>query len=339
MTMSVPTLSVVVIARNEEHEIGRCLASVVRAASGFDAEILFVDSASSDRTVDVARGYPVGIISCKDNGFLSPAAGRWVGSQQTSGEYLFFVDGDMTIVDGWIGKAMEVLSDPRIGGVSGRLYWVYPGETESLSRPDTLPLGIVRGLGGAAVYRRKALKECGSFNPFVRGEEERELAYRLLCGGYSVVRVDTPMAYHYAKKPSMEENAGRSVYFAGVGQTIRSYPFRQPFWDLLAEHRRVYAVWLLGAAIPLILAALLLKGAFGPAAGVVGLTVAGFVLLVLRKGLHGAWLYLHSHTLLLWHFLRGLRRGIPAAESFPCEYAWVKPRGIPTATPSNVKGG
>lgn len=338
--MTVPKVSVVVIARNEEQEIGRCLASVVRATEAYDAEILFVDSASTDRTVEIAAKYPVAIIRCRDSGLLSPAAGRWLGTNQTHGEFIFFVDGDMAVIDGWLEKAMEVLSDRLIGGVSGRLFWVFPGEPESFSRADGLPLGVVRGLGGAAVYRRQALEERGTFNPFIRGEEERELAYRLLCGGYTVVRVDAPMAYHFAKKPSMEENAGRSIYFAGVGQTVRRYPLQRPFWDLLVEHRRVYAIWFLGLIIPVLIVTLVLAGATGWAIGVMGAAIAGLALLIMRKGTIGAWLYVHNHTLILWHFLRGLLRGVPSPDRFPCDFAWIKREGIaPTASPDTPSEG
>jgi glycosyltransferase involved in cell wall biosynthesis len=44
------TLSVIVIAKDEESSIGRTLASVA-----FADEIVVVDSGSSDRTVEIAR--------------------------------------------------------------------------------------------------------------------------------------------------------------------------------------------------------------------------------------------------------------------------------------------
>lgn len=334
--MTMPKLSIVVIARNEEKEIGRCLASAVHAASKRDAEVLFVDSDSTDRTVEVAAGYPVGIIRLKNNGVLSPAAGRWLGTQHTQGDFVFFVDGDMTIIDGWVEKALEVLSDPAIGGVSGRLFWVYPGEEPGYSRGDSLPLGVVGGLGGAAVYRRQALEKCGTFNPFVRGEEERELAYRLAQGGFSVVRVDVPMAFHFAKKPSMEENAGRSVYFAGVGQMMRRYFFQRPFWDLCMEHHRVYTIWLLGLALPVLLLVAWFAGAGGWAIAVAAFYIGGSALMVLRKGLKGAWLYLHNHGLLLVHFLRGLWWGVPPDALYPAGFVWVKREGMQLTLPRDT---
>jgi glycosyltransferase involved in cell wall biosynthesis len=74
-------ISVVVITRNEEANIGRCLSSVAWAD-----EIVVVDSGSSDRTVEIARRYTDKVIVDKSwHGFgaqknkaLSHASCDWV---------------------------------------------------------------------------------------------------------------------------------------------------------------------------------------------------------------------------------------------------------------------
>jgi glycosyltransferase involved in cell wall biosynthesis len=257
---AIPELSVVIIARNEEQTIGQCIDSVLRETALRRSEVLFVDSASSDRTVDIAREYPIAIARLAPE-LLSPSAGRWLGTRLVHGEYLFFVDGDMMVIDGWISRAMETLEDPRLAAVAGRLFWVPPGEPLTSGRKDDLPLGCVHGLGGAAIYRRRALEESGGFNPFLRGEEERELAFRLSLRGYSVKRVDVPMAYHMDKQRGVEETLGRSVYFTGVGQIMRGHAFRSIFWDLLVEHREVFLVWALGVVAAAAIIVLALMGA------------------------------------------------------------------------------
>ena len=330
--MSLPELSVVIIARNEELTIGPCLESVVRATANYRTEILFVDSASSDGTVDVARRYPVAIAGFRDTGLLSPAAGRWLGTDLTHGELLFFVDGDMMIVDGWIASAIKVLEDRHIGGVSGRLFPVAPGEPLNFAREDGLPLGIVAGLGGAALYRRKALEECGTFNPFLRGEEERELAYRLSRRGYSVVRVDHPMAHHIEKERSVEENVGRSVYFAGVGQIMRRYALQPPFWDLLKEHVEVFAVWIAGLLLVGLIVLGLSEGG-GWFLGVGGAVVLGLALLVLRKGPKRIWLFLHNRALISVHFILGILRGLPPPGRYPRDFVWIRKEAVTGANP------
>jgi len=48
-----PTLSVILITRNEEANLGDCLASL----EGIAREIVVVDTASQDRTLEIARNY------------------------------------------------------------------------------------------------------------------------------------------------------------------------------------------------------------------------------------------------------------------------------------------
>ena len=84
-------LSVVVISRNEEAAIGACLKALLEKTAGLKTEIILVDSASTDRTVEIASAFPVTIVRIEECQELSPAAGRYLGTRQASGEYIFFL--------------------------------------------------------------------------------------------------------------------------------------------------------------------------------------------------------------------------------------------------------
>ena len=58
MTARQPTITVVVLTRDEERHIARCLASV----ASFAARVLVVDSGSTDRTVEIARTYSATVL-------------------------------------------------------------------------------------------------------------------------------------------------------------------------------------------------------------------------------------------------------------------------------------
>lgn len=76
-----PRLSLIIIARDEEASIGRCLSSV-----SFADEIIVVENESTDKTVDIARQFGARVISAPDwkgfgvqkNRALEAATGDWV---------------------------------------------------------------------------------------------------------------------------------------------------------------------------------------------------------------------------------------------------------------------
>jgi len=199
-------LAVVVITRNEEARIDECLAAAFRAVheakeAGLvrSAEIVLVDSASRDRTIEIARKFPITIVRLDERWPLSAAAGRFVGLRNTDSELVLFVDGDYVLFDQWLPLAIrKIRSQSRIGAVCGRELEESTGDsalmrflkqnTEStVGVPEAIPIGL---------YRREAVVEVGGIQPFLKGGEDRDLANRLRESGYALVRIDPLMGSH-----------------------------------------------------------------------------------------------------------------------------------------------
>src|ERR1039457_6602344 len=51
--------SVLVLAKNEEHNVPKCLDAIFSQRVKSDFEVVFIDSGSSDRTVEIAKQYSV----------------------------------------------------------------------------------------------------------------------------------------------------------------------------------------------------------------------------------------------------------------------------------------
>lgn len=127
-TATTPTLSVVIVTRNESGNIEDCLSSVIDLCSdGPSFEVILVDSNSSDDTISRAADYPVTILQIPTDELSSPGAGRYVGTHHASGDYLLFVDGDMEVVDGWLDDALDLIQRDSIAGVTGHLNEITPG--------------------------------------------------------------------------------------------------------------------------------------------------------------------------------------------------------------------
>src|ERR1700691_5535494 len=92
----VPTVSVIVPARNEEASLADCLRSLL-AQTGVNFELIVVDDHSTDRTREIATSFPcVRVIEA------GPLPADWTGKnnavttgvRQARGEWLLFTDAD-----------------------------------------------------------------------------------------------------------------------------------------------------------------------------------------------------------------------------------------------------
>ncbi|MDP2873747.1 MAG: glycosyltransferase family 2 protein [bacterium] len=79
-------LSVVVIAKNEEDELGKCLASVPK-----EAEKIVIDDESTDRTVEVAKSLGAVAYPHRLENFASQ---QNYGLEKASGPWVLFLDAD-----------------------------------------------------------------------------------------------------------------------------------------------------------------------------------------------------------------------------------------------------
>src|SRR6266853_2928168 len=111
-------LSIVLISKNQAWNIARLIESVLQATSSIAmVEILLVDSASTDETVQVASRFPITILRLRPGHRLSPAAGRYIGYKRTRGDFVLFLDGDMELLQGWLRQAVQVMREMPKGGV------------------------------------------------------------------------------------------------------------------------------------------------------------------------------------------------------------------------------
>jgi len=198
-------LSVIIIGKNEERHIKPCIQAAIKAASKFKRyEILYVDSASTDRTVEIATSFPITVLGLRPDWEHSPAGGRHIGYLNASGDYLVFVDGDTLLYHDWIEKGIAYLKDnPKVGGVAGfvhefledksgnRIRFIKNRYEQSESEHETCTFG------GICIFPKAILDQVGGFNPFVWADEERELALRIRRAGYTLMRLPIRMSITY----------------------------------------------------------------------------------------------------------------------------------------------
>lgn len=242
-------LSVILICKNQAWSVARLIESVLRATSSIPStEIVLVDSASTDNTVEVASRYPISIFRLQPSQRLSPAAGRYTGYKHSQGEFVLFLDGDMELLQGWLGQALHVMREISDAGVmlSSKLIELVPvGTSEPPPPPEIVsvsaPTEVSRVsfvVGGAALYRRSVLDDVGTFNPFLYSDEEPELYLRIRHAGYRILQLDFPIVRHYSH--SQETLSGllgrrRRNFLLGAGQCMRYHLRDNLLWPYVKE--------------------------------------------------------------------------------------------------------
>jgi glycosyltransferase involved in cell wall biosynthesis len=315
--MKIPNLSIVIIARNEEETLSRALPFLLEESRIANAEIIYVDSASSDGTMDLIRRHPITAVRLEASPLLCPSAGRYMGNLHSRGKFVYFLDGDMIPIPGWIRQGLGHFQDrPTLGGVIGRIYFVLPGEKLNRNHPDDFPTGSVRGMGLSGIYRKDLFDRIGTFHPHARGEEEVELGYRIIQAGYTLERYDQPMAYHLDKVKEKAQFDQKAMYFVGTGQVLRSSVGTELFWRLVKSTSPVFAQQAVVLIALTAVAAFLLQGNLLAALGVAAAVFLVLGILLLWKGPERLYLRTRSLLLITRNILRGFRMGLPEAAGF-----------------------
>jgi glycosyltransferase involved in cell wall biosynthesis len=107
-TGALADVSLVVITLNEEDTLDRCLAS----AAGV-GEIVVVDSHSTDKTVDVARGHGARVV---ERPFVSAADQKNYAVSLAKRPWVLLLDADEELSAGLVGEIEEAVRRPRAEG-------------------------------------------------------------------------------------------------------------------------------------------------------------------------------------------------------------------------------
>jgi len=190
-----------VIGRNEGERLERSLRSLRSDLR----RVLYVDSGSSDGSVDLGRRLASEVVLLDDSVPFTAARARNAGLKRlleldASVELVQFVDGDCELEAGWLERGRAALQgDPSLAAVCGRLRERHPDASlyARLSQMEwNRPAGETLACGGIAMFRVDALNAVGGFHGSMIAGEEPELCYRLRRAGWRIERLDDAMGVH-----------------------------------------------------------------------------------------------------------------------------------------------
>jgi len=258
----------VAIGRNEGERLRRCLESLRGVAP-----LVYVDSGSTDGSVDLARGLGASVVALDMTRPFTAARARNAGLARVleldaDTPVVQFVDGDCEVRAGWIAEGLAFLdAHADVAAVCGRVRERHP-ERSIYNRLCDLewdtPTGESRSCGGNAMLRADALRASGGFREDLIAGEEPELCVRLRAAGWRVWRHPGEMVLHDAAMTRFGQwwtRTQRAGYAFAEGASLHgSRPERH--W---VRETRSARVWAIGVPLAALAAVLV----FGPAGALV----------------------------------------------------------------------
>jgi glycosyltransferase involved in cell wall biosynthesis len=192
-------LSIVVIGRNEGQRLERCIQSIRQIRGIAVRELIYVDSASTDGSPELASRHGAVVITVHPER-PTAAIGRNAGWRRAASDLVLFLDGDTVLHPDFPQAAWDALSrESSVAAVWGHRREIHPEESvynrvldlDWIYRP-----GFTEFCGGDVLMRRKALVETGGFDEGLIAGEEPELCRRMRALGYRVLHIDHPMTGH-----------------------------------------------------------------------------------------------------------------------------------------------
>jgi glycosyltransferase involved in cell wall biosynthesis len=198
-----PSVSVVVAARNAEATVGDCAASLLALRYPTSLlEIVFVDNGSADGTRRILAGFGDAFVIAEERR-RGPAAARNTGIRRAGGDVIALVDADSTADPDWLEELVPPLGDPTVGIVGGTTLARRPANGAELFgeaihdqakailhwRPPYVASGNWAG-------RRSVLDEVGLFDELLLRGSDVDFSYRVLQAGYRLAFSPGAVVYH-----------------------------------------------------------------------------------------------------------------------------------------------
>jgi len=215
---NLPLVSIIVVTYNSGKFIDKCIQSILKNDYS-SYEIIVIDNASSDNTLDVLQKYSKNIQLIKNKSNLGFTQANNLGIKNSKGEIIFLLNPDAYIVeDSILELVLPFLEDPQIMVTGSKV--LYP-ETDIIQsaggiiqkngltnhigykEPDRLQYDFPRSVdyvtGASMAVRRSFFEQAGLFDPvyFPAYYEETDRCVKAKKLGYKILYSPKSKVFHY----------------------------------------------------------------------------------------------------------------------------------------------
>lgn len=260
-----PLVSIIITNYN----YGRFLAEAIESAlaqTWRDREILFIDDGSTDDSVEIARHYPITVLTQKNSGVC---IARNNALSLARGEFVMFLDADDRLVPTAVEHMLARLRDAPedVGYVYGQMqYFGVKAGLFASQRFDPHKLAKANFICATTLLRKEVIVDAGGYDDGFRMlREDWELYLRLWSRGYrGEFLPEVILEYRKHKGPTVGTSPTKALTIAML---IRLYP--RLMWRHLLRHPWRYGSRLLFGQLDARV------GQYGPRPGESGLRLVG----------------------------------------------------------------
>jgi len=253
-------VSLIIVNWNSELFLTACLTALM-AQTVKPHEIILVDNASSDGSLEILRQFPsVRLISQGQNTGFARGNNLAIELASAESEWIALINPDAFAESRWLerllaaakfnpgfdvfGSKLVNATDPVFLDGTGDAYHISglvwrKAHGVPVSTLDHSECEIFSPCAAAALYRRSALLEAGGFDEdFFCYAEDVDLGFRLRLAGYRCLYVPLSVAFHVGSGTTGGKNSDFSVYH-GHRNLVWMYLKDMPgllFWIFLPLH-------------------------------------------------------------------------------------------------------
>lgn len=240
-------VSIIIVNWNGIRWLSDCFGSLARQ-NYKNYEIVFVDNASKDGSVDwVRKHYPkTKILKNKEN--LGFADANNIGYREANGSYVLFLNNDTRVTKAFLSKLVNVIkNDETIGGVQSKILLMDHPDTHDSVGAFLTPTGFLYHYGfgrkdqkkynreidlytakGACMMFRKDVLDKVTINgnifdpDYFAYFEETDMCHRVWLAGYRIVYAYKSVIYHKMGATSSSMN-NAFIQYHSFKNRIRTY--------------------------------------------------------------------------------------------------------------------
>jgi glycosyltransferase involved in cell wall biosynthesis len=202
-------ISFIIIGKNEGWKLTQCLRSVFNSIEYCNLknyEVVYVDSNSSDDSIDRARKFKQ-VKIFQITGVCNAAIARNIGAKEALGAILFFIDGDMEIMKDFLSHILNInkqLTYGFIGGWYENYNYNDAGDLIGITRYPSAKKLVYEYFepetGGLFIIRKDLWNLGNGMKNYLYSGEDPDFALRMAKKGVYKLRVNKKMAIHHTVK-------------------------------------------------------------------------------------------------------------------------------------------